>query len=160
MQSRLLSARAQINRTKKRQISVRLLRKRNRCLDRIPDSDLHRVASPKELAQTMIVDRPIHIGSLRLGKSEELFDRDTRKGDQPILEVLVLTKDWTDERKGRVHTHTLIVSGFRLRAIRGERGTPMTSHSDPPNTLDRWVAGSNPVGRANFKRSVPGTYYR
>jgi hypothetical protein len=57
MQSGLPSACAQIDRTKKRQISMRLLRKRDRCMDRMPDSDLHGITPPKELAQTMSVNR-------------------------------------------------------------------------------------------------------
>jgi hypothetical protein len=46
--------------------------------------------------------------------------RDARKGDQIMLKVLVMAKNWTYDRKGR------------LGALRGDRGSPNVCHVNPP----------------------------
>jgi single-stranded DNA-binding protein len=54
-----------------------------------------------------------------------------RKGDQLFVEGKIRRHHWT--ARGGGDDHTFVVTGFRFGAKRGDRGSPMTSRTDPPH---------------------------
>jgi single-stranded DNA-binding protein len=73
---------------------------------------------------------------LAFGEIASMIARNSRKGDQLILEARIVANHWTDRQGNKQHGHTFIVTGFRFGARRGEDGSPIAARPTPPDKPD------------------------
>ena len=85
-------------------------------------------AGPKEVVTSLWF--------LAFGEIASMIARNSRKGDQLILEARIVANHWTDKQGNKQHGHTFIVTGFRFGARRGEDGSPIAARPVPPDKPD------------------------
>ena len=69
---------------------------------------------------------------LAFGEIASMIARNSRKGDQLILEARIVANHWTDKQRNKQHGHTFIVTGFIFGTQHGGNSSSVAGRRTPP----------------------------